>query len=79
LQGDTKIHANFAEAQEKIAVLPDYSFKKSENDVESNSVGSKSMGTVVSGIVGSAVTIGVIVLIGFIIKFAKRKRIKNNE
>lgn len=74
LQGDTSVHDTLAEAQGKIAVLPDYSFKMSGNDVKSNS---ENAGTIVSGIVGSAVTIGVIVLIGFIIKFAKRKRIKN--
>jgi len=76
LTGDTSVHGKLAKAQEKTAILPDYSFKKSENDVKSNSASSEAMGTIVSGVAGSVVTIGVIVLIGFLIKFAKFKRVK---
>jgi len=76
LQGDTSVHDNLAKAQEKTAILPGYGFKKSGNDVKLNSAGSDTMGTIVSGIVGSAVTIGVIVLVGYLIKLAKRKRLK---
>lgn len=75
LTGDTKIHDTLVVAQEKTALLPDYSFKKSENDVKTDDVGSETMGTVVSGIIGSAVTVGVIVLIGYLIKLSKRKRL----
>jgi len=76
LQGDTKVHDNFAKAQEKIAILPDYSFKKSENNAKSNSNGNETIGTIISGIVGSAVTIGIIVLIGYLINLSKRKKLK---
>lgn len=77
LQGDTIIHEDLANAQEKVAVLPDYSFKKSDDDVKSNSDHSETFGTVLSGILGSAVTIGVIVIIGFVIKLTKRNRNKS--
>ena len=76
LTGDTKIHDTFAKAQEKTGILPDYSFKKSGNDVKSDSADSETVGTVVSGIAGSAVTVGAIVLIGYLIKLTKRKRLK---
>ena len=76
LTGDTKMHESLAEAQEKTALLPDYNFKKSENDGRKGNMGSETTGTVVSGIMGSAVTVGVIVLIGYLIKLVKRKRLK---
>lgn len=77
LKGDTKVHDTLKTAQEKTTVMPGYSFKKSGNDVKSDSASSEKVGTAVSGIVGSAVTLGLIVLIGFLIKLAKQKRLKN--
>jgi cobalt/nickel transport system permease protein len=79
LQGDTSVHDNLAEAQEKTAILPGYGFKKSGNDVKSNSDSNETMGTIVSGVVGSAVTIGAIVLIGYLIRLSKRKKIKKSS
>ena len=80
-QGDTSVHDILKEAQENTAVLPGYSFKMSGNIVKSDSTGSETIGTVVSGIVGSAITVSVIVLIGYFINLLKkRKRIsKENE
>ncbi len=69
LQSDTKVHEALGEAQEKIAILPDYGFKASE--------GNETMGTVVSGIVGSAVTLGIIVAVGFLINLAKKRNLKS--
>lgn len=79
LQGDTRIHDDFAKAQEKVAVLPDYGFKSSGNDAESNAIGSQSAGTVVSGIAGSAITIGLIILVGFLVKLSKKKKRINGD
>lgn len=67
LKGETIIHENLAAAQKKTALLPDYGFGIS-------GTASESMGTVVSGVVGSAVTLGVIILIGFVIRLLKRKK-----
>ncbi len=67
LKGDSRVHEALENVQEKTAVLPDYSFKSS-SETEGGTAG-----TVVSGIVGSAVTVGIIVAIGFVIKFFKRK------
>lgn len=65
LQGDTQIHESLANTQEKIAVLPDYDFKSAEG---------KKIGTVASGIVGSAVTLGIILIIGVLTKLIRRKK-----
>ncbi len=67
LKGETQVHESLEKAQQKIAVLPDYGFKKQENI-------SESAGTVVSGLVGSGITIGLVVLAGYLIKVLKRKR-----
>ncbi len=67
LKGETQVHESLEKAQQKIAVLPDYGFKKQENI-------SESAGTVVSGLVGSGITIGLVVLAGYLIKVMKRKR-----
>ncbi len=67
LKGESRVHEALENVQEKTAVLPDYSFKSS-SETEGGAAG-----TVVSGIVGSAVTVGIIVAIGFVIKLLKRK------
>ncbi len=67
LKGETQVHQALEKAQEEIAVLPDYSFKKQENINEST-------GTIVSGLVGSGITIGLVVLAGYLIKVMKRKK-----
>lgn len=76
LKGDTKIHENLAEAQKKVAVLPDYGFRKSDNNKNADSSGNESAGTAVSGIIGSVITVGAIAIIGlFVNLLKKRKRI----
>jgi len=64
LQGETQVHKALEKVQEKTALLPDYSFKDSSED--------GAAGTVVSGIVGSVITVGIIAAIGFVIKLLKR-------
>jgi cobalt/nickel transport system permease protein len=71
LKGDTEIHNALEKAQEKTAVLPDYGFKSGNN--------SEAAGTAVSGIVGSGITLGVIVLIGILINYFKKRRIKQAD
>ncbi len=68
LQGNSQVHEALEKAQEKTAVLPDYGFKSQPG------TGGEAAGTVVSGIVGSGITLGVIVLIGFVIKYFKRRK-----
>lgn len=67
IKGETQVHKSLEKAQQDIAVLPDYSFKEQENANES-------AGTVVSGLVGSGITIGLVVLAGYLIKLMKRKK-----
>jgi len=75
LNGDTEVHNTFAEAQQKTAILPDYSFKKSGDNINQKD-GSQIAGTSVSGIVGSVVTLGIIVSIGYLISAMKRRKLK---
>ncbi|ACL75539.1 energy-coupling factor ABC transporter permease [Ruminiclostridium cellulolyticum] len=67
IKGETQVHKSLEKAQQDIALLPDYSFKEQENANES-------AGTVVSGLVGSGITIGLVVLAGYLIKLMKRKK-----
>lgn len=69
LERSTTIGDSLGKVQEKIAFLPDYGFKSdSEN----------TFGTTVSGIVGSGITLGVAVLVGFVIKGKKNKESNSN-
>lgn len=78
------VHATLAALQEKLSFLPDYSFKNTaeakpaemsaassavheQNQEEKKTVGGK-LGTSVSGIVGGTLTLGLSLLIGFILK-----------
>ena len=54
--------------QETTALLPDYSITNNET-----------IGTSISGIVGSVITLGVLCLIGFVIKQTRRKGSSINE
>ncbi len=62
--------------QGKTAVLPDYGFKKPEgNELEKKEEGQPAVspGTSVSGIIGSGLVLGAVILIGVIIKAVRRK------
>jgi cobalt/nickel transport system permease protein len=70
------LHAALAALQEKIAFLPDYSFKKpaeakrgkiNHDDKKSAGPGN-GLGTSISGLVGGMTTLGLALLIGFILK-----------
>ena len=62
-----------ASIQEKLAILPDYSFKKAP---ETKPAGKKAedskIGTSVSGLVGGTLTLGMAFIIGFILKRRSR-------
>lgn len=70
------IHKTLSSIQEKIAFLPDYTFKRSEEtDVSESETKWPAVdtGTTVSGLVGGAITLILAVVIGFIIRSIKKK------
>ncbi len=74
--GESKIHKFLGKIQEKIAFLPDYGFKNNSEETELYTVNA---GTSVSGIVGSLLTLSLIVLIGKVAKNYKNKyNVKQN-
>ncbi len=67
------LHASSAALQEKTAFLPDYGFKKSPSDHGSGAEPAAKWpavdpGTSVSGLIGGALTLAVVLLIGLILK-----------
>lgn len=64
--------------QEKIAFLPDYAFKKSENEIKQEGAAPSwpgvDMGTSLSGILGALIVIGVIMIIGVGIRAVRRNK-----
>lgn len=59
-------HTVVAALQKRTAFLPDYSFKKAGNSVKGEADGN--LGTSVSGVVGGLMTLGVVLLSGFLLK-----------
>lgn len=71
LEGTSIIHQTLGDIQEKIAFLPDYGFKNAtEEEAPVNSP--VNGGTSFSGIVGGALTLAIVAIIGIIIKKVKR-------
>ncbi|MDA8238803.1 MAG: energy-coupling factor ABC transporter permease [Nitrospiraceae bacterium] len=72
---ETGIATALKSVQEKTAFLPDYSFKKPEGAKERGGPSWPSVdpGTSVSGIVGSALVLAAVLLIGLIIRALRRK------
>lgn len=72
------VHTSFAAAQEKVAVLPDYGFRKGAPEVVAEEAEAEEswpavdVGTSVSGLVGGIVTILFVILIGLLV--APRKK-----
>lgn len=76
ITGDTEIEASenevyetSSEIQEATSILPDYTFEGSESKI----------GTSVSGILGAFITVGVLVVIGYIVKIERKKELKEVE
>ncbi|NTW71152.1 MAG: cobalamin biosynthesis protein CbiM [Eubacteriaceae bacterium] len=70
ITGTSIVHEVMSSIQEKTAILPDYSFKKSETAVDSIAAG----GTSFSGIFGGALTLALAVIMGSAINMFKRKK-----
>ncbi|MBI5207323.1 MAG: energy-coupling factor ABC transporter permease [Candidatus Firestonebacteria bacterium] len=82
LPKETVLHKNISRLQEKIAFLPDYSFGKQESKEPENkkeSWPSVSGGTSVSGIIGGIFTLGLTILIGFVIKLFRKRSLTNTQ
>lgn len=67
--GESVINNFLSIVQEKIAFLPDYGFKKNSDETNLSKV---NVGTSVSGIVGSLLTLSLVVLIGKVAKKYKK-------
>lgn len=69
LESDHPVSEALAQIQEKTAVLPDYQFK---NPGETSA--SDKTGTSFSGIIGSAITMGIVAFMAFVIHLIKKRR-----
>ena len=81
------LHSLLAELQEKLAFLPDYSFKETEKEDQTKTGEAESQdkaakeepwpavnaGTSVSGLIGGVITMGMAGLIGFGLRRYRRK------
>lgn len=82
LEAPDGIHQTLADIQSKTAILPDYSFKTNEAEVDAVEDNTEeawpavSAGTTVSGIVGGTLTLILAGFTGFIISIIKRKNKK---
>jgi cobalt/nickel transport system permease protein len=80
LESRDRIHTSLAGVQQKTAFLPGYGFKKSESEAaqkESDQAASwpaVDSGTTVSGLVGGALTLFIVVLIGFGLKHCTSRK-----
>ncbi|MEN8906382.1 MAG: PDGLE domain-containing protein, partial [Clostridiales bacterium] len=80
LDSSSKVNDTLSIVQEKTAILPDYGFKENKNSDENIEELTESWpvvnaGTSFSGIIGGTITLLLIVLIGFTIRFIKNKKI----
>ncbi|MFA6242759.1 MAG: PDGLE domain-containing protein, partial [Candidatus Hydrogenedentales bacterium] len=65
------VHRSLAGIQEKTAILPDYAFKPSSDEPESGAEPqwpAIDAGTSLSGIVGGAITLGIVAIAGFALR-----------
>ncbi len=73
---DSGIHTSLGGIQENVAVLPDYDFKSSESDAQAET-SPVDAGTSVSGIVGSMLTLMMVLLLGLFLR--KRGKITDSS
>lgn len=82
---ETVLHKNLSKLQEKTAFLPDYGFGKQESPEPENAENKKeswlviSGGTSVSGIIGGIFTLGLTILIGYMIKFFRKRNLVDTQ
>lgn len=78
LKSDNKTNETLKNIQDKTAFLPDYTFKESSDKIAAQDKEEKwpaiDSGTTVSGIVGGALTLGLVILIAVIISLFKKRR-----
>ncbi|MBN2442421.1 MAG: energy-coupling factor ABC transporter permease [Spirochaetales bacterium] len=67
------------EIQEKTALLPDYDFKSKDNNPGEQGWPAVNAGTTFSGIIGSVITLLIIVLFSFILHFIRKKKFEKNS
>jgi cobalt/nickel transport system permease protein len=74
---DSGLHGSFEKFQKKLSFLPDYGFKApAQTEAGSESWPAVDGGTTVSGLIGGAVTLVMVALIGFVIKKSRAQRQK---
>jgi cobalt/nickel transport system permease protein len=77
-EGDKGVSSSLKKIQEKTALLPEYDFKKGDQPAAEHESGGSwpnmEAGASVSGILGSAAVLGLILLLGMAIKTVKAKR-----
>lgn len=80
LETDGRVYNVMSDLQSKVAFLPDYSFKGTEEDVQTSEAAEKwpavNSGTSVSGIVGGVMTLALAMSVGTVIGLVKRKKRK---
>ncbi|MDD2533525.1 MAG: energy-coupling factor ABC transporter permease [Eubacteriales bacterium] len=72
-----RLHLMLATVQEKTTFLPDYSFKSAPdelNRVSEESWPAVNLGTSVSGLVGGALTLALVIITGVVISWLKRRK-----
>jgi cobalt/nickel transport system permease protein len=69
---ENPIKENISKLQEKTAILPDYSFPSKGEEKEKPSWPAVDTGTSIAGLLGGIMVLGMVILIGFGIKVAKR-------
>lgn len=78
LEGNGWLHQRLSDLQDKIALLPDYSFKASETAANQNTAVEAKTGTSTAGILGGLMTLLLAVAVGWSIKLFTRKPKDNN-
>lgn len=73
LETSDAIHNKLSEVQSKTAILPDYNFKTTQDSKEAYP--NVSAGKSLSGIIGSSLTLCLAVIIGFLIRIIRKKKV----
>jgi len=73
LETSDTVHKKLSDIQSKTAILPDYNFKTTQNSEEVYP--NVSTGRSLSGIIGSAMTLGLAIIIGLVISIIRKKKV----
>jgi cobalt/nickel transport system permease protein len=69
LEADGTVYHSASQIQQSTAFLPDYGFKNSD-------AASETAGTSLSGIIGGGITLVIAALVGYLISYSKKKKVK---